>query len=462
MRSSSPTPARTRSLRARWRRALGVLLVVFFVGALANFAATRSTVGAFKGAALRMDREAGALEELRDDIVTAALLRSAAVQGLADEAARAELKAAADAERASFERAIGVLRPGGGREQIERQLARNKELWTGEIGLLSPVQFLARLAEARDNFKLLDEAAGKSRAMAGRDLEAAADLDRLVTGATALASLVLVVLVVRFGRRLSMEVLRPVARLRDSAGRLARGELDHRVEVERADEIGDLAETFNTMAEVVAGSHRTLTIQANHDALTGLANRAAFLTRLESALASPDRRDGTQAVLYVDLDDFKNVNDELGHLSGDELLCVVASRLAEAVRPGDLVARLGGDEFALLLDGVPEDALRIAERAVDALGDPVDIAGTPVKVGASAGLAVRHAGSDADSLMREADAAMYSAKGHGKNRVEAYDPARHRAGSAPDGAAATPRRTPPPPAEARNGGGASRAHPDPA
>ena len=459
MSSTSPTPVGTRSLRARWRWALGVLLVLFVAGALANFAATRSTVGAFKDAALRMDQEAGALEELRDDIVTAALLRSAAVQGLADEAARAELNAATDGERASFERAISVLRPGGGREEIERQLARNKELWTGEIGVLSPVQFLARLAEARDNFELLDEAAGKSRAMARQDLEAAADLDRLVTGATAFASLVLVVLVVRFGRRLSVEVLRPVARLRDSAGRLARGELDHRVEVERADEIGYLAETFNTMAEVVASSHRTLTIRATHDALTGLANRAAFLSRLESALATPDRRDGTQAVLYVDLDDFKNVNDELGHGSGDELLCVVARRLAEAVRPGDLVARLGGDEFALLLDGVPEDALRIAERAVDALGDPVDIAGTPVTVGASAGLAVRHAGSSADSLMREADVAMYSAKGHGKNRVEAYDPARHGARRAPDGAPATPRRSPPPPAATGAGNGAPLGHP---
>lgn len=96
-----------------------------------------------------------------------------------------------------------MLRPGGGREEIERQLAKNKELWTGEIGVLSPVQFLARLAEARENFELLDEAASKSRALARGDLEDAANLDRLVTGATAFASLVLVALVVRFGRRLS-------------------------------------------------------------------------------------------------------------------------------------------------------------------------------------------------------------------------------------------------------------------
>ena len=413
----------------RWWRALGVLLAVFVVGGFANFAATRSTVGAFRDAAVRMDHEAGALEDLRNDIVSTALLRSAAVQGLGD--AGAKLEAATATERGSYERAIRTLRPGGGREEIERQFARSKELWAGDISELTPVQFLARTAQGRENFELLDAAAAKSRAMARGDLEEAANLDRLVTGATALASLVLVALVVRFGRRLSTEVLKPVARLRDSAGRLARGELDHRVEVERSDEIGDLAETFNTMAEVVASSHRSLTLQANHDALTGLANRAAFLSRLDTALAEPDRRDGTQAVLYVDLDDFKNVNDALGHVFGDELLCVIANRLAEAVRPGDLVARLGGDEFAVLLEGVPEDALRIAERAVAVVSDPVELAGRSMRVGASAGLAVRHEGSDADSLMQEADVAMYAAKGHGKNRVEAYDPAVHGIVAAP-------------------------------
>jgi diguanylate cyclase (GGDEF)-like protein len=117
------------------------------------------------------------------------------------------------------------------------------------------------------------------------------------------------------------------------------------------------------------------------------------------------------------------VNDTLGHGAGDELLRVVATRLQAAVRPGDLVARLGGDEFALLLDGAPDPtvALGVAERAVAALAVPVEITGTWVHVGASAGLAMRHEGSDPDSLMREADVAMYSAKGQGKNRVEIYD-----------------------------------------
>ncbi len=230
-------------------------------------------------------------------------------------------------------------------------------------------------------------------------------------------------LILRFARHLSTQVIRPVGRLRDSANQLAAGDLDHRVELDRADELGDLAVSFNAMADAIAGSQRTLSRQANHDSLTGLANRAAFHARLEVALAHPERRSGTQAVLFVDLDDFKDVNDTLGHAAGDELLCVVAARLSHAVRESDLVARLGGDEFALLLDGVadPSDAFIVAERAVAALASPVEIDGTWAHVGASVGLAMRHDGSDPDSLMREADVAMYTAKGRGKNRVEWYD-----------------------------------------
>ncbi|MDQ1490003.1 MAG: hypothetical protein QOJ23_2517, partial [Actinomycetota bacterium] len=115
--------------------------------------------------------------------------------------------------------------------------------------------------------------------------------------------------------------------------------------------------------------------------------------------------------------------------AGDELLSVVAARLETTVRPGDLVARLGGDEFALLLDGVPDPAaaLGVAERAVTALAAPVEINGTWAHVGASVGLAMRHDDSDPESLMREADVAMYTAKGRGKNRVEEYDAVLHEA-----------------------------------
>jgi len=204
---------------------------------------------------------------------------------------------------------------------------------------------------------------------------------------------------------------------------LTAGELDHRVVLDRADELGELAASFNAMAEAIAGSQRSLTVEANTDALSGLANRAAFQAGLEATLARPNRRSGDQAVLFVDLDDFKDVNDTLGHAAGDKMLRVVAGRLSDAVRPGDLVARLGGDEFAVLLDGLldPDLAFTVAERVVVALAERVEIGQNWADVGASVGLALRQDDSTFDSLMREADVAMYAAKGKGKNRVELYD-----------------------------------------
>ena len=181
--------------------------------------------------------------------------------------------------------------------------------------------------------------------------------------------LIAVALALRLARRLSTEVLRPVRVLRDSANDLAAGNFDCRVTIDRADEIGDLAASFNAMADAIAGSQRILTVEANTDSLTGLANRGAFRNRLQAALDAPQRRSGDQAVLFVDLDDFKDVNDSLGHAAGDELLRIVGDRLRDAVRPGDLVARLGGDEFAVLLDGLIDASagFAVGQRVVAAL-----------------------------------------------------------------------------------------------
>jgi diguanylate cyclase len=166
-----------------------------------------------------------------------------------------------------------------------------------------------------------------------------------------------------------------------------------------------------------------LTHRASTDSLTGLANRSAFADRLLVALATDERRAGTLAVLFIDLDDFKDVNDSLGHGAGDELLRVTAHRLDQTIRPGDLVARLGGDEFAILLDGIPDadSAFAVAERVVTALRVPAEIGDGRVQVGASVGMAMRREHSTVDALMRDADVAMYAAKAKGKNRVEHYD-----------------------------------------
>ena len=165
--------------------------------------------------------------------------------------------------------------------------------------------------------------------------------------------------------------------------------------------------------------------QAFHDSLTNLANRALFSDRVEHAIARGARDETTPAVLLLDLDNFKTVNDSLGHTAGDELLVAVAQRLRAVLRPSDTAARLGGDEFAVLFEDLTgaDEACDVAGRVIDALVDPFALSGTQVVVHASAGIALAEAGADPDALLRNADAAMYSAKNHGKGCYRLFEPA---------------------------------------
>jgi diguanylate cyclase (GGDEF)-like protein/PAS domain S-box-containing protein len=169
-----------------------------------------------------------------------------------------------------------------------------------------------------------------------------------------------------------------------------------------------------------------LTHQAFHDPLTGLPNRALFTDRVTQALESREV-DSFSAVLFLDLDDFKTVNDGLGHGSGDDLLRIVATRLSRVVRPEDTVARFGGDEFAVLLPRVRslDTVTMLAERLLAALTEPITIAQRRVEPQASIGIATSHHGPSAEVLLRDADAAMYAAKYDGKARFQVFDPAMH-------------------------------------
>ena len=165
--------------------------------------------------------------------------------------------------------------------------------------------------------------------------------------------------------------------------------------------------------------------QAFHDTLTGLANRALFLDRVSHALERCERDTEPIAVLFLDLDDFKTVNDSLGHPAGDQLLVEVSQRLKAATRPSDTVARFGGDEFAILLESgaMPDTAQAVSRRIADALSPTFHVGGTDLLVRASIGITFgRHPQETPDDLLRDADLAMYLAKRNGKGRFEMYRP----------------------------------------
>jgi diguanylate cyclase (GGDEF)-like protein/PAS domain S-box-containing protein len=169
--------------------------------------------------------------------------------------------------------------------------------------------------------------------------------------------------------------------------------------------------------------------RALYDPLTGLANRALFREHVEKALARLRRTPALpHAVLFVDLDGFKTVNDSLGHAAGDEVLVEVGNRLRRWMRPGDTAARLGGDEFAVLLENASEgEAGMLAGRILKVLLAPVAVQGKEVVLTGSIGIALSETGEDADELLRNADVAMYTAKAAGKSQFRVFEPAMHHA-----------------------------------
>jgi diguanylate cyclase (GGDEF)-like protein len=235
--------------------------------------------------------------------------------------------------------------------------------------------------------------------------------------------------------RLAYSVGAPVARLVEAVRRMAAGELDVQVGGHAGSpELAELQRGFNSMARSIATAHKTLQAkideatarlahQALHDPLTALPNRRAFEQALEEAVAASRRAGDRGALCFIDLDNFKLVNDSGGHAAGDELLRRVAKLIRERLREEDLVCRIGGDEFALILRGCSSaDALRIAEGLCEAVGAlRFQWEGREYRIGASIGFAAIDAnvGSVAE-VLQAADHACYAVKRGGRGRAAAY------------------------------------------
>jgi len=224
---------------------------------------------------------------------------------------------------------------------------------------------------------------------------------------------------------------RHIARLVAATRRVAQGDFSASIDADSRDEIGMLAANFNLMAASLAHEaternrqQHELEFLAHHDPLTQLPNRILLADRLAQSIARMQRAQRLLAIVYLDLDDFKPVNDIHGHKAGDQLLVMVAQRLKEHTRADDTICRLGGDEFVLLLGdlGTIEECTQTIDRLIDTLDNTYILDQQPVHVTASIGITIYpFDDADADTLMRHADQAMYMAKQGGRNRYHLFD-----------------------------------------
>jgi diguanylate cyclase (GGDEF)-like protein len=272
---------------------------------------------------------------------------------------------------------------------------------------------IARAVKDRANAFLdqLVEAVAEGARRAKANSVSYARLTAALLGAGALTAILLSVLTAR-------AISRPLREVVDVLARVARGDLSRRVELDRDDEVGQMGRSLNETLGVLRAAFEEVHHRASHDSLTGLANRALLRERIGAA--RPNAVRGLPvAMLLIDLDGFKQVNDAYGHSAGDELLMIVADRLVAGVRAHDTVARLGGDEFAVLLDGVDhaDDVYAIADRLLAALQQPAECRGSLISPQASIGVSVWDGEVPIDALMHDADQAMYAAKTGGKGRV---------------------------------------------
>ncbi len=243
-------------------------------------------------------------------------------------------------------------------------------------------------------------------------------------------SLLILLIIMISAALVSHTITLPIKRLVETTRRVSLDDLDVKAEILSDDEIGQLSRSFNEMLESLRKSEERLVYEAFHDVLTSLPNRALLIDRLERLIERNRRHPEHQfAVLFVDLDRFKNVNDSLGHAKGDELLIAISHRLLGCLRTMDTVARLGGDEFIILMDEIRDisEATELAGRILNELKPMFLLDGQEIYISASIGIALSNplCTQPADYL-RDTDSAMYRAKALGKARYQVFDSTMHK------------------------------------
>jgi len=429
--TATADPARTWSLQREWSRAFLLMLAALLLGATVTIVGVRGLMEQVHSTAARLHTELDHVEALRTALD-------------AQEQQGHQLLSNASADRSAFirqqedisrlfEDAAAVPAPG-----MREELAAARQSWQES---LSAHGLWGSQAESLQG-NHVDETPAFAAASAGvrqqlaeirhfsldeldKGLAHSSELEQLLFVGRITLFFVAVVVTVYFRRRMVKDLMRPVNSLHQGVQKLRSGNYKHRIEVFRRDELGELAEAFNGMAAAVHNSHLVLTHRATHDPLTGLANRAALMERLTASFGpGTTRRNRQEGLLFIDIDNFKEVNDSLGHERGDALLVELATRLKACVRGNDLVARLGGDEFAVVVmdDDAGSVTAGIAERIHAALRPPFVVGDDRLTVTASMGAVQRRPETaDAAELLRQADFAMYLAKHGGKGRYQLFD-----------------------------------------
>lgn len=445
--------SRTWSLKREWSWVFLLMFLAVLFGAAATVVGVRALMSEVSSAASRLHAEADIITGLRGALEADEQAGLLVLSGAASDHA-AYLQ---DQQQLAslFEDALMVLPLEMGMRadvQEARQAWQENlmahDLWAGQVqapGVDRTSEAAAFTAGGARIRALLNGIQRSSHESLDSGLTSAARLEQLVIAARTAMFCLTAAAILYFRRRMIKYLIQPLEDMHRGVARLRNGEYGHRIGVVRRDEIGELAQGFNSLAAAVHDSHEELIHRATHDPLTGLANRAALTERLAGAFA-PDIHPMTSqtGLLVIDVDNFKDVNDSLGHEAGDALLIGVAARLKSCIRPHDMIARLGGDEFAIIMDHAEDPGTgAVAARIHESMRQPFHLGRDRLLVTVSMGAThKRPETKDPTTLLREADFAMYMAKHGGKDRyqlfdAEGYDHMAYRAALKADLAAAT-------------------------